>query len=82
MKDRPITTIDKDGIDAPLTDVVYQRMLDSIYAGALAPGSVINEVELAREFGVSRGPVREAVRRLQGIQIVTREPYTRRAWSP
>ncbi|KCV11325.1 hypothetical protein AZ25_2394, partial [Bordetella holmesii 04P3421] len=48
MKDRPITTIDKDGIDAPLTDVVYQRMLDSIYAGALAPGSVINEVELAR----------------------------------
>ncbi|ANY17514.1 GntR family transcriptional regulator [Bordetella pseudohinzii] len=77
MKDRPITTIDKDGIDAPLTDVVYQRMLDSIYAGALAPGSVINEVELAREFGVSRGPVREAVRRLQGIQIVTREPYTK-----
>lgn len=77
MKDRPITTIDKDGIDAPLTDVVYQRMLDSIYAGALVPGSVINEVELAREFGVSRGPVREAVRRLQGIQIVTREPYTK-----
>jgi DNA-binding GntR family transcriptional regulator len=32
-------------------------------------------VALAQEFGVSRGPVREAVRRLQGIQLVTREPY-------
>ncbi|AMG87785.1 GntR family transcriptional regulator [Bordetella parapertussis] len=75
MKEKPITAIDKNGIDAPLTDVVYQRMLDGIYAGGLPPGGVINEVELAREFGVSRGPVREAVRRLQGIQIVTREPY-------
>lgn len=75
MKEKSITTIDKDDIDAPLTDVVYKRMLASIHAGGLTPGSVINEVELAREFGVSRGPVREAVRRLQGIQIVTREPY-------
>ncbi|MBV7484068.1 GntR family transcriptional regulator [Bordetella sp. BOR01] len=75
MTEKSITAIDKDGIDAPLTDVVYRRMLDGIYAGGLVPGSVINEVELAREFGVSRGPVREAVRRLQGIQIVTREPY-------
>lgn len=73
--DRPIAIIDKEDIDAPLTDVVYQRMLDGIYAGWLPPGSVINEVELAKVFGVSRGPVREAVRRLQGIQIVTREPY-------
>lgn len=75
MKETSIKTIDKDGLDAPLTDVVYQRMLDGIHSGGLTPGSVINEVELAREFGVSRGPVREAVRRLQGIQIVTREPY-------
>jgi len=75
MKEKSITTIDKDGLDVPLSDVVYQRILDSIHSGALTPGSVINEVELAREFGVSRGPVREAVRRLQGIQIVTREPY-------
>lgn len=75
MKEKSITTIDKDDIEGPLTDVVYQRMLNSIHTGALTPGSVINEVELAREFGVSRGPVREAVRRLQGIQIVTREPY-------
>ena len=50
-------------------------MLDAIYQGRLPLGSVINEVALADEFGVSRGPVREAVRRLQGIQLVTREAY-------
>ncbi|WP_425570350.1 GntR family transcriptional regulator [Pigmentiphaga soli] len=50
-------------------------MLEAIYQGRLAPGGVINEVSLAQEFGVSRGPVREAIRRLQGIQLVTREPY-------
>src|SRR5690554_255271 len=67
--------IDKQAIDAPLTDIVFQRLLQRIYSGNMPPGMVINEVALAREFGVSRGPVREAVRRLQGIQIVSREPY-------
>ncbi|AZY48179.1 GntR family transcriptional regulator [Bordetella avium] len=65
----------KDDASGPLADVVFDRVLEAIYQGRLAPGSVINEVALAQEFGVSRGPVREAVRRLQGIQLVTREPY-------
>jgi len=69
----PITT--KEDASGPLADVVFDRVLEAIYQGRLAPGSVINEVALAQEFGVSRGPVREAVRRLQGIQLVTREPY-------
>lgn len=59
----------------PRADVVYQAILDAIYQGRLPPGSVVNEATLAQEFGVSRGPVREAVRRLQGIQVITREPY-------
>ena len=61
----------------PLGEDVFQRMLAKIYACELAPGEIINESSLANEFGVSRGPVREAVRRLQGIQLVTREPYQR-----
>jgi len=63
--------------DIPLADQVFQHILNGIYGGELAPGSVINEVAIAREFGISRGPVREAVRRLQGIQLVTREPYVK-----
>ncbi|MDH3067013.1 GntR family transcriptional regulator [Achromobacter insolitus] len=65
----------KEDASGPLADVVFEQVLDAIYQGRLAPGSVINEVALAQEFGVSRGPVREAVRRLQGIQLITREPY-------
>jgi len=75
MKDDVLTLIDKNDIDAPLSDIVYERLLERIYSGGMPPGMIINEVAIAREFGVSRGPVREAVRRLQGIQIVTREPY-------
>ena len=61
----------------PRGEDVFQRMLAKIYSCELAPGEIINESNLAVEFGVSRGPVREAVRRLQGIQLVTREPYLR-----
>lgn len=63
--------------DAPLADAIYQQLLDAIYQGRLLPGSVVNEALLAQEFGVSRGPVREAVRRLQGIQLITRQPYAK-----
>lgn len=70
----PVLVIKEDAA-GPLADVVFDQVLDAVYQGRLAPGSVINEVALAQEFGVSRGPVREAVRRLQGIQLITREPY-------
>ena len=70
----PTESADPDG---PLADSIYLNLLDAIYQGRLMPGSVVNEVLLAQEFGVSRGPVREAVRRLQGIQLVTRQPYAK-----
>lgn len=59
----------------PLSERVFALILEAIYEGRLLPGSVINEMALAQKFGVSRGPVREAVRRLQGIQLISREPY-------
>lgn len=43
----------KDDASGPLADVVFDQVLDAIYQGRLAPGSVINEVALAQEFGVS-----------------------------
>jgi DNA-binding GntR family transcriptional regulator len=61
----------------PLADTVFEVLLQRIYQGHLEPGAVINEATLADEFRTSRGPVREAVRRLQGIRLVTREPYVR-----
>lgn len=69
--------LDRDGLNEPISDRVYELLLAQIYSGQLSPGTEINEAAIARQFGVSRGPVREAVRRLQGIQLITREPYLR-----
>jgi DNA-binding GntR family transcriptional regulator len=77
MEQKLLLATNLEDTTGPLADVVFNRVLEAIYQGDLAPGSVINEVSLAQEFGISRGPVREAIRRLQGIQLVSREPYTK-----
>ncbi|MGC4029707.1 MAG: GntR family transcriptional regulator [Steroidobacteraceae bacterium] len=61
----------------PLSDEVFENVLALIFSGELLSGAPVNEVGLAQRFGVSRGPVREAVRRLQGLGLVSREAYTR-----
>ncbi|WP_439548951.1 GntR family transcriptional regulator [Falsiroseomonas sp.] len=64
--------------EAPnLAERALEMILYLIRQGELAPGAELNELDLARRFGMSRGPVREAVRRLQGRKLVTREPYLR-----
>lgn len=57
------------------TDAAFERLAELIVSGEIAPGSTVNEAEWADRLGVSRGPIREAVRRLQGRRLVTREPY-------
>jgi DNA-binding GntR family transcriptional regulator len=47
-----------------LAEVQYQRLLELITTMELPPGAAISEPDLAREAGVSRTPVREAVQRL------------------
>jgi DNA-binding GntR family transcriptional regulator len=58
-----------------LAERAFASIFDLILTGRLAPGAVVNEVEIARQLAMSRGPVREAVRRLEGRKLVTREPY-------
>lgn len=55
-----------------LAEKVYQRLSAAILDGHLAPGSKISEPALAREYGVSRGPLREALHRLQERKLITR----------
>jgi DNA-binding GntR family transcriptional regulator len=55
--------------------MVGERIRSSILDGALTPGSQLNEVELANNFGVSRGPVREALQRLIQEGLLRSEPH-------
>lgn len=49
----------------PLRDMVFKALMDAIMLGQLSPGERLLEVQLAEEMGVSRTPVREAIRRLE-----------------
>ena len=61
--------------DAPHRDKdLHELILDAIDAGEYAPGARLLETDLAKAFGVSRTPVREALRRLESQGVVAHEP--------
>ena len=47
-----------------LADRVFSQIQDAIVKGELLAGAKISEAELTTRYGVSRGPLREALRRL------------------
>lgn len=49
----------------PLREVVSEALREAIVAGVLQPGERLMEIQLAEELGVSRTPVREAIRKLE-----------------
>jgi DNA-binding GntR family transcriptional regulator len=55
-----------------LVDQVVETMRDRIADGRLAPGDTIRIESLAREFGISRTPVREAISKLEAQGLVVR----------
>jgi DNA-binding GntR family transcriptional regulator len=59
------------------TDDVYERVRAAILDGDLAPGAVMSQVALAQELGISRTPLREALRMLQSEGLVEGEPNRR-----
>jgi DNA-binding GntR family transcriptional regulator len=62
-----------------LAERAYAALLDAIVRGDLAPGHRLRDTELAEQLGVSRTPVREALRRLEdeGLVETGRNAYTR-----
>ena len=58
----------------PLREIVYEQLKRQILTGEITPGTRMMEVELADEMGVSRTPVREAIRKLEKEGLVTIEP--------
>jgi len=58
-----------------LSTQVAERIRDDILSGAHAPGAQLHEVELALAFGVSRGPLREAMQRLVQEGLLVSLPH-------
>lgn len=58
----------------PLREIVYGELKRQILIGEIVPGTRMMEVELAEVMGVSRTPVREAIRKLEIEGLVKIEP--------
>ncbi|MGB9841001.1 GntR family transcriptional regulator [Thermovenabulum sp.] len=58
----------------PLREIVFQALREAIISGELKPGERLMEVQLAEEMGVSRTPVREAIRKLELEGLVVMVP--------
>ena len=58
----------------PLRDVVFHTLRRAILTGQLKPGERLMEVHLANKLGVSRTPIREAIRKLELEGLVTMIP--------
>ena len=56
-------------------DRAFEWLEEAIIKGDIAPETKLDEVSLAKSFGISRGPVREAIRRLEGKKLVERVPH-------
>jgi DNA-binding GntR family transcriptional regulator len=63
--------------DGPAAANLRSHLREMILGGELQPGVVISQVELARALGVSRTPLREAMRMLQEEGLIEAEPNRR-----
>lgn len=57
-----------------LKDHILELLADAIVSGEIKPGERLNELELARQFHVSRGPIREALSGLQEQGLAVNRP--------
>jgi DNA-binding GntR family transcriptional regulator len=49
-----------------VVDLAYERIRSMVISGEIPPGARLGQVELAEQLGISRTPIREALRRLTG----------------
>jgi DNA-binding GntR family transcriptional regulator len=66
VKEHPILTIRRE----TMVDRLVQLLQESIFSGKLAPEAKISEAGIAKEYGVSRVPAREALQRLEDKNLV------------
>lgn len=68
----PLSSIAPGTENSTIPDRVFSLIKEAIVEGDIAAGSKISEPELARTYGISRGPLREAIGRLEACGLVVR----------
>ena len=68
--------------DGEMAAAIYERLRGDILSGRLGPGTHLSQLTIARENGISRGPVREAMNRLQHDQLVIGQAHRRFTVAP
>ena len=61
-------------VSLTLADQVFERLQQAIVEGDIPAGSKISEAALARNLGISRAPLREALTRLEACHLIERRP--------
>src|SRR5258708_8809424 len=64
----------KQNTPTSIGEKAYQYLRGKILSGEFSPGTALSEASLARELGNSRGPLREAIRRLTGEGFLRQTP--------
>ncbi|MGS2744038.1 GntR family transcriptional regulator [Halomonas sp. LS-001] len=73
---KPVATNDDASPEVrTLAERVFHQLQDAIVRGEIAPGSKITEPGLSKTYGISRGPLREAMRRLEAHRLIERVPH-------
>lgn len=77
MTIHPESTLDAMSKPDGLThaDRAFQTLQSDITKGAIKPGTKISETGLATQYGISRGPLREALQRLESRGLLERIPH-------
>jgi len=70
----PLSNAAPESENSTIPDRVFSLIKEAIVEGEMAAGSKISEPELARAYGISRGPLREAIGRLEACGLVVRRP--------
>ncbi|MEN9500746.1 MAG: hypothetical protein RI964_31 [Pseudomonadota bacterium] len=61
--------------EGTLADIASSKLTQAIITGELIQGQKLNETDLAERYGIGRGPLREALRQLEGMRLVRRVPH-------
>ena len=66
----------KDLSPRTLSEQLFTQLQQEIVRGEIAAGTRLSEASLASHYGVSRGPLREAIHRLESRKLVVRTPHS------